>query len=437
MTHIVIVGGGVGGLELATALGRKLGRKGTAEVTLIDRNHTHIWKPLLHEVASGSLDAELDAVNYRVHAHRNGFHFELGTLCGVDRSHKRIQLAPLVDDTGDEILPHREKAYDYLVLAVGSVSNDFNVEGVSQHCIFLDSPGQAQVFHQRLVDRFIRLDQELESGQVDRKLRIAIVGGGATGVELSAELFKAREWFSTYGLKTITPNHLEVSLIEAGPRLLPALNERISAGAHRELLKLGVKVRVATAVVSASKEGLTTKEGELIRADLMVWAAGVKAPGYLAGIEGVETNRMGQLLVEPTLQLKGDPDIYALGDCAGFGMTGPDGEQRWVPPRAQSAHQMAACIASNLRRRLKDKPQQPFQYKDMGSLVSLSEYSAFGRLMGGLARGGISLEGKVARLAYVSLYRMHQAAIHGWPRAMLLAFTDKINHFIRPRFKLH
>ncbi|WP_116364333.1 NAD(P)/FAD-dependent oxidoreductase [Parahaliea mediterranea] len=437
MIQIAIVGGGAGGLELATALGRKLGRKGKAQVTLIDRNHTHIWKPLLHEVASGSLDAELDAVNYRVHAHRNGFAFELGTLCGVDRARKCIELDALVDDTGEEILPRREKRYDYLVLAIGSVSNDFNVSGVSDHCIFLDSPGQAQVFHQRLVDRFIRLDQALEAGQSERKLRIAIVGGGATGVELSAELFKAREWFSTYGLKTITPEHLEVSLVEAGPRLLPALNERISSGAHRELLKLGVKVRTATAVVSASRDGLTTKDGELIRADLMVWAAGVKAPGFLAGIDGLQCNRMGQLLVGPTLEVQGDTTIYALGDCAGFAMDGPDGQQRWVPPRAQSAHQMADCVAKNLRRRLAGKPQQPFVYKDMGSLVSLSEYSAFGRLMGGLARGGISLEGKVARLAYVSLYRMHQGAIHGWPRALMMAFTDKINHFIRPRFKLH
>ncbi len=437
MQDIVIVGGGAGGLELATHLGRKLGRRGKARITLIDRNHTHIWKPLLHEVASGSLDADLDAVNYRVHAHRNGFQFELGTLCGLDRTRRCLVLDALVDDTGEEILPRREKHYDQLVLAIGSVSNDFNVAGVAQHCIFLDNPAQAQLFHQRLVDRFIRLDRELESGQSDRRLRIAIVGGGATGVELSAELFKAREWFSTYGLRTITPAHLEVTLVEAGPRLLPALSERISEGVHRELTKLGVTVRTATAVVSAGPEGLTTKEGELIASDLMVWAAGIKAPPFLANIEGLETNRLGQLLVEPTLQVKGDPAIFALGDCAGYAFTGDDGEQRWVPPRAQSAHQMASTVAQNIRRELAGKDMQAFQYKDMGSLVSLSEYSAFGRLMGGLARGGISLEGKLARLAYVSLYRMHQAAIHGWPRAMLLAFTDRINHFIRPRFKLH
>ncbi len=434
---IVIVGGGAGGLELATRLGNKLGRKGKAEVLLIDRNHTHIWKPLLHEVASGSLDADVDAVTYRVHGHKNGFDFELGALTGVDRERKTIQLSALMDEDGREVLPPRERSYDTLVLAIGSVSNDFNVSGVSNHCIFLDSPQQAHRFHRRLVDGFISLNQAISSGNTDQKLRVAIIGGGATGVELSAELYKAREWFATYGLTAMTPEHLDVTLIEAGPRLLPALSEHISKGAGEELEKLGVRVMVDTAVVSASAEGLQTKDGEAIEADLMVWAAGVKAPDFLRNIEGLETNRINQLIVEPTLQVKGDPAIFALGDCAGFQLDGADGKQRWVPPRAQSAHQMASTVARNIIASTRNAELAEFRYRDLGSLVSLSEYTAFGRLMGGLARGGINLEGKLARLAYVSLYRMHLAAIHGWPRTLLLALTEQINHFVRPRFKLH
>ncbi|WP_372779885.1 NAD(P)/FAD-dependent oxidoreductase [Litorivivens sp.] len=434
---IVIVGGGAGGLELATRLGNKLGRKGKAEVLLIDRNHTHIWKPLLHEVASGSLDADVDAVTYRVHGHKNGFDFELGALTGVDRERKTIQLSALMDEDGREVLPPRERSYDTLVLAIGSVSNDFNVSGVSNHCIFLDSPQQAHRFHRRLVDGFISLNQAISSGNTDQKLRVAIIGGGATGVELSAELYKAREWFATYGLTAMTPDHLDVTLIEAGPRLLPALSEHISKGAGEELEKLGVRVMVDTAVVSASAEGLQTKDGEAIEADLMVWAAGVKAPDFLRNIEGLETNRINQLIVEPTLQVKGDPAIFALGDCAGFQLDGADGKQRWVPPRAQSAHQMASTVARNIIASTRNAELAEFRYRDLGSLVSLSEYTAFGRLMGGLARGGINLEGKLARLAYVSLYRMHLAAIHGWPRTLLLALTEQINHFVRPRFKLH
>jgi NADH dehydrogenase len=434
---VIIVGGGAGGLELATKLGNSLGKKGQAEIVLYDRNPTHIWKPLLHEVASGSLDADLDGVSYRAHAHQHGFRFKLGSLCAVDVANQAITLAQQLDDEGTEILPERSDRYDYLVLAIGGMSNDFGVSGVREHCIFLDSPAQAQRFHQRLVGRFIRLNRDLTAGMAERKLRVAIVGGGATGVELSAELYKAREWFSVYGLDAVKTEHLDVTLVEAGPCLLPALSERIATATAQELTRLGVKVRTATAVVAATEQGLVTGDDELIAADLMVWAAGVKAPDFLANIGGLETNRANQIVVDDMLRAKGSEQIFAIGDCAGFAMGEVEGRTLWVPPRAQSAHQMAATVANNLIAIAKQKPLQKFHYKDHGSLVSLSQYTAFGRLMGGLARGGLSVEGRVARLAYVSLYRMHQVALHGWWRAALVALNDKINHFVRPRFKVH
>ncbi|OUS25262.1 FAD-dependent oxidoreductase [Gammaproteobacteria bacterium 45_16_T64] len=434
---IVIVGGGAGGLELATSLGRKLGRKGKADVLLLDRGHTHIWKPLLHEVASGSLDAEADAVGYRAHAHQNGFTFKVGSLCGVDRERKVIKLAALTDVDGEEILPPREESYDYLVLAIGSVSNDFGIEGVSDHCIFLDSIGQAKTFQRRLLNRFIRLNRDLDKSDADNTMHVVIVGGGATGVELSAELFKARQWFATYGLKHVRPEHLQVSLIEAGPRLLPALNERISGAVHTELENLGVSVNVSTMVVRAEKDALVTKDGERFQADLMVWAAGVKAPDFLKDFGGLEVNRANQLLVEPTLQVKGDSSIFALGDCAGCVMKGDDGEERWVPPRAQSAHQMASLVGKNIRNIAANKPLNEFEYSDYGSLVSLSDFTAFGRLMGGISTGSLNVEGRIARFAYVSLYRMHQLAIHGWLRTLLVTLSDRINRYIRPKLKLH
>ncbi len=434
---IVIVGGGAGGLELATSLGKKLGGKGKAEVLLLDRNHTHIWKPLLHEVASGSLDAEADAVGYRAHAHYNGFTFKVGTLCGVDRDKKAIQLAALFDENGEEILPQREEPYDYLVLAIGSVSNDFGIEGVAENCIFLDSVSQAKTFQRRLVNQFIRLNRDLAKTHVERKLHVVIVGGGATGVELSAELFKARQLFATYGLHNVRPEHLQVSLIEAGPCLLPALSERISSAVYTELEVLGVNVNLSTMITRAEKGALITKDGTRFDADLIVWAAGVKAPEFLRDFGGLETNRANQLLVDSTLQVKGDAAIFALGDCAGCEMMGADGEVRWVPPRAQSAHQMASLVAKNIRNLHSGKPLVDFKYSDYGSLVSLSDFTAFGRLMGGLSTGSLSVEGRIARLAYVSLYRMHQLAIHGWFKTLLVALSDKINHFIRPRLKLH
>jgi NADH dehydrogenase len=432
---IVIVGGGAGGLELATKLGRKLGRKGGAEILLLDRNHTHIWKPLLHEVASGSLDSSINAVNYRAQAYRNGFTFRLGTLCGIDRARKVILLAALRDEQGKTILPQREESYDFLVLAIGSVANDFSVPGVTEHCIFLDSPNQATRFHKRLVNHFIYLNRQLSQG--DGSLHIAIVGGGATGVELAAELFKAREWFATYGLHHIKPQHLQVSLLEAGPRLLPALSEGISTAVYEELTRLGVQVHLATAVVKADKNGLLYGDGQQMAADLMVWTAGIKAPDFLRDFGGLTTNPINQLVVKPSLQTKDDPAIFALGDCAGLLIKESEGKERWIPPRAQSAHQMASLLAKNLINIYRNKPLKDFVYRDHGSLISLSQYSAFGKLMGNLTGGSLKVEGRIARLVYVSLYRMHQLAIHGWLRTVLVIVVDKINRLIRPRLKLH
>ena len=441
---IVIVGGGAGGLELASKLGNKLGKKGAAEIVLIDRKPTHIWKPLLHEVAAGSLDAAVDGVSYRAHAYQHGFSFKLGTLQSVDRNRKCIQLAAVTDNSdtdNEEVLPARDEPYDYLVLAIGSVSNDFGTPGVAEHCRFLDAPEQAIRFHDKLVSRFIHLNRKLTEGS-EQHLHVAIVGGGATGVELSAELLKSREWFATYGLQKLQSHHLSISLIEAGPGLLPALRPEISNSVQAELNKLGVKIRLNTQVARAEAGALITRDDERIEADLMVWAAGVKAPEFLRNIEGLECNRAGQLLVGPTLQVQGDEHIFAIGDCAGYLLSTEkmdDGSerQRWVPPRAQSAHQMASVVVKNILAIKAGKPLKTYRYADYGSLVSLSDYSAFGTLMGGLTSGSLKIKGRIARLTYVSLYRMHQLAIHGWFRVILLTLSDRINRFLRPRLKVH
>lgn len=434
LPKIAIVGGGAGGLELATQLGKKLGKRRKAQIVLVDRNPTHIWKPLLHEVAAGSLDAEVDSLSYRGHASRHGFDFKLGTFCGLDSERKVIHLAAVSDNEGDTILPQREERFDQLVLAIGSVSNDFNVPGVAEHCRFLDSPEQARKFHHRLVNQFIRLNRELESDR-SLQLNVAIVGGGATGVELTAELFNARQWASEYGLDNVSADNLKVTLIEAGPRLVPALKDNVSDAVLEQLEKLGADVRLSTQVAKAEKGKFVTKDGEAIEADILLWAAGVKIPEFVKDIEGVETNRINQLLVKPTLQLTTHDDIYAIGDCAGFALS----DNKWVPPRAQSAHQMAKHAGGNILRKLQGKPVSDFTYRDHGSFVSLSSYTAIGVLMGNLGRGSgnVNVQGWLARMAYISLYRLHQVALHGWGKAILLVVADKINHIIRPRLKMH
>lgn len=428
--RIVVVGGGAGGLELATKLGDKLGRKKKAEVTLIDRNTTHLWKPLLHEIAVGTMDEDVDAVSYRGHANAHHFFFRVGTMVDLDREKREVVLAPMQDEDGVEFLPSTRIPYDYLVIALGSMSNDFNTAGVKDNCLFLDGPTQAHKFHNKLLNKFLRIQRV--TGANDN-VRIAIVGAGATGVELSAELHHAVHEIHNYGFDAVSNDHLHVTLIEAGPRILPALPERISAAAHGELVKIGVDVKLNTMITSATEEGLHTKDGQLINADLMVWAAGIKVPDFMANIAGLETNRINQLHVNEFLQTTRDATIFAIGDCAQF--TNPDGSR--VPPRAQSAHQMATTCYKNLVATLNNKPMQAYKYTDHGSLISLASYSTVGNLMGNLSKGSMFVEGRLARLVYISLYRMHQIAIHGLVRTGLIMLGGRLNRWLRPRLKLH
>ncbi|PKE30350.1 FAD-dependent oxidoreductase [Rahnella sp. AA] len=430
MKKIVIIGGGAGGLELATSLGHKLGRKKKAEIILVDRNHSHLWKPLLHEVATGSLDDGVDALSYLAHARNHGFTFQIGSLTDIDRENQSIKLAEIRDESGEVLVPVRDIAYDTLVMALGSTSNDFGTPGVKDHCIFLDNPHQAHRFHNEMLNLFLKFSA---SPDKQKKVNIAIVGGGATGVELSAELHNAVKQLHSYGFKGLDSDALNVTLVEAGERILPALPPRISGAAHQELTKLGVRVLTQTMVTSADKNGLNTKSGEFIDADLMVWAAGIKAPDFMKDIAGLETNRINQLVVEPTLQTTRDPNIYAIGDCASC----PQPSGGFVPPRAQSAHQMASRCFANIMAQRKGQSLKPYVYKDHGSLVSLSRFSTVGSLMGNLMRGSMMIEGRMARLVYVSLYRMHQIALHGYIKTGLMMLVGGINRVIRPRLKLH
>ncbi|MCY9847657.1 NAD(P)/FAD-dependent oxidoreductase [Pectobacterium jejuense] len=427
---IVIVGGGAGGLELATSLGHKLGRKKKAEITLVDRNHSHLWKPLLHEVATGSLDDDMDALSYLAHARNHYFQFQLGMLTDIDREEQQIQLAEVCDEQGDVLVAARRIPYDILVVALGSTSNDFGTPGVKDHCIFLDNPKQARRFHNEMLNLFLKFTANQEEKE---RVNIAIVGGGATGVELSAELHNAVKQLHSYGFDGLDNQTLNVTLVEAGERILPALPPRISSAAHQELNNIGVRVLTKTMVTSAESSGLNTKDGEFIEADLMVWAAGIKAPDAMKEIAGLETNRINQLVVEPTLQTTRDPNIFAIGDCASCPQEGGG----FVPPRAQAAHQMASRCHSNIIALLNGQTLKPYVYKDHGSLVSLSKFSTVGSLMGNLMRGSVMVEGRIARFVYISLYRMHQVALHGYVKTGLMMLVGGINRVIRPRLKLH
>lgn len=433
-TQIVVVGGGAGGLELVAKLGGRL-RAQDFDIILVDPNPTHIWKPLLHEVAAGSLDANLDEVGYRGHAYRWGYRYFDGALEDIDRDAGQIVVAPILDEDGVEVIGRHRIRFDYLVLAVGSVSNDFGTPGVREHCLALDSRAEADRFRRRLLNQCLRVSRAMTADpSADDYARVAIVGGGATGVELAAELYSAADALGFYGLEVFDSQRLQVTLIEAGPRILPALPEKLAAAAHAELEALGVRVLVATPVIAATADTIETSGGESIPADLKVWAAGVKGAEFLRGIGGLETTRGNQLVVGATLQTSRDPRIFAIGDCACFI---PAPGERPVPPRAQAAHQMATAVYRNLRAAIDGKPMRDFVYKDNGSLVSLAKYTTVGSLMGNLVGGRMAIEGRLARLVYTSLYRMHLLAIHGWLKGLSLLLIGHVNQVVRPKLKLH
>ncbi|EER45990.1 NAD(P)/FAD-dependent oxidoreductase [Actinobacillus minor] len=425
METIVIVGGGAGGLELATYLGNKIGKK-KANVILIDRNSTHLWKPLLHEVATGSLDDGTDAVSYRAHATHHNFSFRQGTMSGLDRENKQVIIAPIYNEEGELLVAERRIAYDKLVLAIGSQSNDFGTKGVKENCFFLDGSEQAKMFQKRFLESVLKF-----SFNDDHDVKIAIVGGGATGIELSADLYNAAAHLNDYGFGKLKRTNINVTLIEAGPRLIPALTEKVSAAALSELTKTGVDVRLNTMVTEALEDGLITKDGEKIEADLMVWAAGVKAPEFTKEF-GFETNRLNQIEIKDTLQTTVDDSVYVIGDCAALIQDGKP-----IPPRAQAAHQMAKVCGKNIVAALEGKPLQAFKFNDKGSLLSFSHFGTVGNLMGNLTKGDMFIEGKIARMAYLSLYRMHQVALHGWVKTALILLVGQINRFLRPSMKLH
>lgn len=429
MQHIVIVGGGAGGLELATRLGRKLGRKGKAQIDLIDTNRIHLWKPLLHEVATGALDSSIDGLDYLEHAKQHGFRFHLGRMSGLDRENKQVILEPIYDESNELIAPERRIGYHSLVIAVGSVTNDFGTKGAKDHCFFLDNSLQAQHFHRTLLNEFIRANTRPDDNP--QTLNIGIVGAGATGVELSAELYNASEVLFSYGYRKLAPANINVHVIEAGERILPALPERIAKAAKRQMQALGVTLHTNTRVTEVTKEGYITESGETIPAQIKVWAAGVKGPAFLADL-GLKTNRTNQLVVNGKLQTE-DPRIFAMGDCSS--VMHSDGKP--VPPRAQAAHQQASYLFDAIIAQHKGQALANFVYKDYGSLVSLSNYSAVGSLISKLSPNSIMIEGKLAQVMYVSLYRLHQVALHGYWKTALITLVGRINRVIRPRLKLH
>ena len=428
---VLVVGGGAGGLELVCKLGRKWGPE---RVALVDARLFHIWKPSLHEVAAGTLDIHQEGLSYQMLAHDNGFAFLYGAMAGLDTGARQLVVAPVMDGA-EEVLPERRVGYESLVLAIGSVSNDFGVPGVAHHAFSLDGPQDAERFRLRMLQLLSLVDIR-KSHDPRAALDIVIIGGGATGVELAAELREATSLHAQYGLRHIDASRdVRIRILEGAPRLLAPLAENVSVAATRLLRQRHVEVNTSCRVVRVDWNQVTDADGTVYPADLCVWAAGIKAPPLLAQV-GLPVTKGGQVTVDGQLRVEGVPGVFALGDCAFC----PQPGGRSVPPRAQSAHQQADYLYALLQQRattdLGTRP--PYLFHDHGSLVSIGSSATVGSLMGNLFKSTTwFVEGLFARMVYVSLHLMHHRAVMGTLRTAVLAMARFLVKRARPLVKLH
>lgn len=425
---VVIVGGGAGGLELASKLGRQFGPE---HIFLVDHAFDHIWKPSLHEVAAGTLDIHREGLSYAMMAKDSGFTFIFGEMSGIDRDARVIQLNPVLDDD-QVIFPARKVPYDTLVLAVGSRSNFFGTPGAREYAVALDSTQQAERFRKLFLRKLVIANN---SPAPPEPLQIAIVGGGATGVELAAELVEASKNIRYYGLDRFdSAQGVRITLLEGADRILSALPPKMSAAAQRLLQQRGIEVRTSVRVASVQEKSLTDVNGRHYPCDICVWAAGIEAPAFLADL-GLNVNHLNQVVVDRNLRTE-DPAIFALGDCAQAPWA-KEGE--YLPARAQVAHQQAKFLIPVLSARIRgsEAPAAPFHFKDYGSLVAVGHTRGVGSLMGVLSGKSWFVEGLVARVMYMSLHLMHHLAVLGVVRTGVMAIGRLLLKRSAPRVKLH
>jgi NADH dehydrogenase len=413
-SDIVIVGGGAGGLELACKLGRKLG---PGKVMLVDSRLYHVWKPSLHEVAAGTLDIHQEGLSYQMLAHDRGFTFVYGEMTALDAGTRRITVAPVTAASdGEEVLPERSIEYGSLVISVGSTSNYFGVPGARENTISLNATEDAERFRLRLLRLLAQAESNKEAGDAGRSgLDIVIIGGGATGVELAAELREASGVYAAYGFNRLqVQRDVRITLLEGAPRILAPLPEKVSGAALRLLEQRAIRVVTDCRVTAIEKHQVLDNDGHVYPADMCVWAAGIRAPEFLSSL-GLPTNKGGQIEVDGHLRVKDVPGVYALGDCAAC----IDGKGKPVPPRAQAAHQQADFLVKTFMNMASGYPPQkrPYVYRDYG-------VSWF-------------VEGFMARIMYLSLHLMHHQAILGSVRTGVMAVARFLIRRTTPLVKLH
>lgn len=356
--RIVIVGAGFGGLAAAKALGGA-----EADVTVVDRRNYHLFQPLLYQVATAGLSPAQIATPIRaVVADATNVRVLMGRVSGVDAARRVVRLED------------RELPYDYLVLATGARHSYFGRDEWERFAPGLKKIDDATEIRRRILTAFERAETEDDPDKRRRLLNFVVIGGGPTGVEMAGAIAELARRALARDFRTIDPRQARIVLLEAGPRVLAAFPEKLSAWTARALGRLGVEVRQGKPVTACDEEGVVV-DGERIPAATIIWAAGVAASPAAKWLSS-EADRAGRVKVLPDLSVPGHPEIFAIGDTA----LACDGSGQAYPGLAPVAKQQGEYVARLLRARLAGKaPAEPFRYRDRGTMATIGRGAAIAK----------------------------------------------------------
>lgn len=408
--RIVVLGGGIAGIEFLTRLSSSL-KPDQFELMLIDKSEYHIWKPMLHTFAAGSAKPNEQGINFLIQAKRSGYLFNPGTVSKINLKQKKITLKALFDSNNKEILPERIIDFDYLVIAMGSQTNDFNIKGVKEYAYPIDDLDHALTFYNDLKNCII------QAAILKEKHHVVIVGAGATGVELSGEIIYQLRQSSQYVGYDFT-DYLHLTVVQSGDQILPSFKKEIGNAVKKTMNEIGINTLLSARVKEITKDHVYLGNGEVLPADQVVWTTGIKGEDLLHEIDGAESSKRSQVIVTPRLQVVGFPYVFAMGDCSSI-------QDNPLPPTSQVATQQASYLSRNFFTLIQEPSSvEPFKYKDYGSLVSVGQYQSFG-----VFGHHVAISGWIAKMAHLFLYRSHQIRILGLRRAISAILADKFRKF--------
>ncbi|HZS04114.1 MAG TPA: NAD(P)/FAD-dependent oxidoreductase [Blastocatellia bacterium] len=376
LTHVVIIGGGFGGLTAAQAL-----KRAKVRVTLVDRTNHHLFQPLLYQVAIAGLSpAEIASPIRSILRRQKNVSVLLDEATGIDLVHRVVHLRD------------RDLGYDYLILATGGRTSYFGHDGWERFAPGLKSLDDAVEIRQRVLLAFEEAEKETDPERRRELLTFVVVGGGPTGVEIAGAIAELSRFVLARDFRTIDPRSAEILLLEGGPRVLPSFSESLSESAAKQLGELGVRVRVNAHVTNIDEYGVYLGD-EMIRAATVVWGAGVIATSLTETL-GVPLDRAGRIILEPDLTLPGYKEVFAIGDMTCFTHQGG----KPLPGVSPVAMQMGRTAARNIRHAMAGEPYENFSYFDKGNMATIGRSRAIAEI------GKLKLKGYLAWLAWLFVH---------------------------------